>query len=297
MIITSTQIVQMCTKLSALSSNQAGLVTADFLSFANLIMSVLTSELLAAREEYLIYQESLAVVTGDATVRVPYRAVNGEIRHLWFEDSTGARTRLDARTIEDNENYNANDTGPPDGFYIMGNQIVLQPPPSLNGSLVVAYPFRPNQLVDASTTQSISVIAGNVVTVPNIPSNFITGGLFDIIDNASGNAIVYYDQVGTISGNTITFPVNVSLNAVVGNYVCQANQSPVPMLPEEGHTLLLETTVLRLEMIRGNAARIKNSTAIVTDARKAWDLLLLNRVVSKAKATGAGGQQFPLRPW
>ena len=297
MIITSTTIVQLCTKLCALSSNQAGLGTADFLSLANLVMSVLTSELLAAREEYLVWSESLPVVAGDATTRIPYRAVNGELRHLWFEDGTGARTRLDARNIEDMENYATTDTGAPDGFFLMGNQIVLMPPPMAAGNLIVAYPFRPNQLVDPSTTQTIASVTGNVVTVANVPSVFTSGALYDIIDHTSGNPIMYYDQVGTISGNTITFVNNVGTNAVVGNYVCLANQSPVPMIPEEGHTLLLEMTVLRLEMIRGNQARIKNSTAVVQDARKAWDLLLMNRVVSKAKATGAGGQQFPLRPW
>lgn len=296
MIVTSTTLVQMCSKLGVLSSNQAGLSTADFLSFANLVMMVLTSELLAAREEFLIYSESLAVTAGNASVRVPYRAVNGEIRHLWFEDGSGNRTRLWAQAIEDMENYSATATGSPSGFYMMGNQIVLLPTPNANGSLIVAYPFRPNQLVDSSTTQSITGIAGNVITVPNIPTNFVSGALYDIIDHTSGNGIVYYDLVGTVSGSTLTFPTAVP-KAAVGNYVALANQSPVPMLPEEGHGLLLESTVMRLEMIRGNTARVKNSAAIIADSRKAWDMLISNRVVSKAHPSGSGGQQFPLRPF
>jgi hypothetical protein len=35
----------------------------------------------------------------------------------------------------------------------------------------------------------------------------------------------------------------------------------------------------------------------VTDARKAFDALLNNRVVSKPKSTGTGGAQFPVRPY
>lgn len=297
MLISSTSIIQMCSKLAALSSNQAGLASLDFLNLANLVMMVLTSELLAAREEYLIYSESLPVTAGDATIRIPYRAVNGEIRHLWFEDGTGTRTRLWGQAIEDMEDYQTGVLGSPRGFYVMGNQIVLLPTPDTNGSLVVAYPFRPSTLVDSSTTQTITGIASNVVTLPNMPANFVSGALYDIIDHTSGNGIVYYDLVGTISGSTITFPIPVSPNASIGNFIALASQSPIPMLPEEGHGLLLETTVLRLEMIRGNAARIKNSSAVVADARKAWDMLLLNRVVSKAAPAGSGGPQFPMRPF
>lgn len=298
MIISSTTIVQMCSKLGALSSNQAGLVAADFLSLANLVMMVLTSELLNARSEYLIYSESIPVAAGSFSVRIPYRAVNGELRHLWWQDAQGNRTKLWAQAIEDMENYTTTTSGSPSGYYLMGNQVVLLPTPNIAGSLVVAYPFRPSQLVDGSTTQSITVVdpINNIVTVPNIPTNFISGALYDIIDHTSGSGIVYYDLVGVISGNTIAFPSAIP-NAAVGNYLALASQSPVPMIPEEGHGLLLETTVMRVEMMRGNAARVKNSAQVIQDARKAWDSLLINRVVSRAAPAGNGSQQFPVRPW
>lgn len=69
------------------------------------------------------------------------------------------------------------------------------------------------------------------------------------------------------------------------------------MLPEEGHGLLLETTVMLLEMIRGNVQRVKTSQQLVADSRKAWDSLLLNRVVGKARPSGGGGAQGPVRPF
>lgn len=296
MIITSTIIVQMCSKFAALSSNQAGLGTADFLQIANLVMNTLTSEIMAAREEFLIYQESIAVAAGVTSVRVPYRAINGDLRHLWWEDGAGNRTRLNANAIEDMEDYSVTATGTPSGFFMMGNSVILLPIPVTSGSLVVAYPFRPNQIVDATQAQSITAVAGNTITVPSIPTTWLDGMPFDIVDSASGNGIVYYDLIGAIVGNTITFPTAIP-NALVGQYLTWANQSPVPMIPEEGHGLLLETVVMRLEMIRGNKDRVKNSGAVVADARKAWDALLRNRVISKAHPAGSGGQQFPSRPW
>lgn len=296
MIITSTSIVQLCSKMAALSSNQANLSTTDFLNIANMVTTVLVSEVLAAREEYLIFIDTVPVVAGQTNYRIPYRAVNGEVRHLWYENAAGARTRLYPKSIEDMENYSALTVGQPDGFYVLGNHIVLLPTPNTTGSLVMAYPFQPNLLVDGTTTQTVLSKTTNSVTVPNVPTNFVNGALYDIIDNLSGNGIVYYDLVGSIAGNVINFPVAIP-NVAVGNYIALAGQSPVPMIPECGHALLLETTIMRVEMVRGNASRVKNSTTIVQDARKAWDGLLNNRIVSKAHPAGSGGAQFPQRPW
>jgi hypothetical protein len=298
MIVNSTQIVALCSKLGALSSSQANLQASDFLAFSNLVISTLVGEVLGAREEYLVFQDVLPVTAGQTSYRIPYRAVNGEVRHLWFEDGSGSRFRLYAKAIEDMENYLTTSTGYPDGFYVMGNNIELMPPPNVNGTLVMAYPFRPNLLVDATTTQSVIAVdkVNNIVTVPNIPPNFINGALYDLIDHLSGNGIVHYDLVGSISGNTISFPTPIP-DVAVGNYIAQAGQSPVPMIPEEGHPLLLEMTVLRTEMVRGNQARVKNSSAIIQDARKSWEALLNNRIVSKAHPAGSGGAQYPLRPY
>lgn len=299
MLISSTDIVSMCAKLGALSANQAGLQPADFLNLANLVMMTMTSELYAAREDYLTYTEKLPIVGLQAYYRVPPRALNGNIRHLWFEDIDGTRGRLFVKALEDIEFYNATATGTSPNAYMMhGNDIVLLPTPANSrGNLVVSYPFRPNQLVDATTCQQITLITGQTVTVSNIPTNF-GNVLYDIIDHRSGNGIVAYDLLGSVNvaARTITFTGDIS-KVQVGNWLALAGQSPYAMIPEEGHPLLAETTVLRVEMLRGNKARIANSSSIVQDARRAWDALLLSRVLSKPMPAGSGGAQFPLRPW
>ena len=294
MQITSATIVSLCAKLAALSSNQANLATGDFLDFANLSQASIVSEIMAAREEHLITQSTVPVVSGQTAYRIPYRAINGDIRHLWFEDAAGSRYRLWQKDIADIEDYAINASGVPTGFFITGNWLNLLPAPNVSGNLVIAYPFRPNLLVDASTCQQITNINGNVLTVSSIPANFENGGLYDIVDQQSGNGIIGYDLQGSISGNTITFsslPNNVS----VGNWLCMAGETPVPMNPEESHPLLLEMTVMRTEMVRGNAPRIKNSAALIQDARRAFDLLLQNRVISKGHAAGGLNPLLPGR--
>jgi hypothetical protein len=297
MQITSADIVSMCTKLGALSPNQAGLQSSDFLNIANLVTMVLTAELNGSREEYLIYTDAIPVVVGQSHYRIPYRALNSTIRHLWFE-YTDSRYRLFPKEIEFIDAYGVNFQGQPDSFYLQGNDIVLLPTPSIAGTLQVAYPMRPNLLVDVTTCQQAISISGNTVTVANIPLNFVSGIKYDVVDNMSGNSVVLYDLVGTVntSNKTISFPADLS-KVQPGFWICQAGQTPTPNLPEEGHPLLLESCILRVEMLRGNKTRIANSSAIVADARKAWDRLLNNRVVSKPHAAGTGGPQMPVRPW
>ena len=297
MIITTSNLVAMCSKMAALSSNQANLATSDFLNFANLIQQNLAAEILAAREEYLIFQDSVPVSASVATLRIPYRALNGVVRHLWFEDSAVPtnRWRLWAKEIENIEDYSTTVTGNPDSFYVMGSNIVLLPLPVAAGTLQINYPFRPNQLVDSTTCTTVSTVTQTTrtsMTVPNVPTNFVSGGTYDIIDNLSGNGIIYYDQTAFISGNLMTFS-NSLPNIAVGQWVAQANQSPVPMLPEEAHPLLLESTIMRIEIIRGNAQRIKNSAALIQDARRAFDLLLDNRIISKAHSVGGNNPFMP----
>lgn len=298
-MLNSNSIVQMCAKIAALSSNQANLQAADFLSFADLVVDTLCAEIMSSREEFLIYQEPIAVAANQSTVRIPYRALNGIVRYLWWEDGTGQRSRMWAKALEDIENYNTfTSFGTPIGFYLQGNSIILLPTPNIAGTLQVAYPFRPNDLTDVSNTQQIITINGITATVANIPSTWVNGGLYDIIDNRSGNGIIAYDLVGSISGSTISFNQSLAV-ASPGQYIAPAGTTPIPMLPEEAHNLLLEMTVLRIEVIRGNPQRVKNSASLVQDARKGFDHLLSNRVIGKPHATGGGSPHLPrgMRPY
>lgn len=293
MIITTAQIVLQCQKLGTLSANQAGLTTSDILFYANLIAADVTAEILKTREEYLIYEDSISVVAGTANYRVPYRSMGGTIRHLWFEDASGSRTRLNPRFEENIEDFTTTDASAPSGFYMFGNFIVLLPTPNIIGNLIVTYPFRPNLLVDSSTTTSITVVTSPTsMNVSNASALGSGSVILDVIDHRSGNGIVAYDQPATISGSTLTF-TNAIATAAVGNYVARTNESPVYMAPEETHTLLLESTVLRIEELRGNTSRMKASTARVAQAQQTCRDLLNRRVVSKPHPTGGGN---PLQP-
>lgn len=297
MIITTSIIVTQCKKLGALSSNQAGLTNDDFLTYANLAMDELLADIMAVREDYILFVDAIPVTAGNDTYRIPYRAIASTARHVWFVDSGGSRRKLGAKYPENIEDYAvAAQSDTPDGVFVMGNSLVLLPVPDLPGTLEVMYPFNPNQLVDSTTTTTITAVntLTNTITLNSAPSALVTGA-FDIIDHLSGNGIIYYDIQGTVTGSQIIFNQAVPRIAV-GNYVALAGQAPVPMIPEVAHPLLLEMTVLRIEILRGNANRIKVQQTKVDGMHKTLIALIgQSRIVSKAHPVGGGNPMLPMR--
>lgn len=297
MILSSTLFATLIQQLASLSSNQGGLGNDDFFTYANLLMEKVVKEILKTREEYLMFTDTIPIVAGQASYRIPYRSVDGRLRHLWFEDQTGQRRPILPDYFENIESYSSNDRDAPTRFYISSNSVVFLPAPTTStGNLVCVYPFRPNLMVDALTTTTVMSVdyPSNTITVPSVPLNFVSGSLFDLIEHRSGNNILNYDTVGTISGTTITFDEPIP-NVIDGNYVAPAGTSPVFMIPECAQTLLLEHVILRIQEIRGNALQVKASMQRVKDELDTCVSLLSSRVVSKPPVVGGGNPQLPRR--
>jgi hypothetical protein len=245
------------------------------------------SELVAQNENFLVYQDTITATAGQALYRLPYRALGGALTHIVWQNPDGSRNPVSRQELQDIDSFNANDQTTPGRFYITNNYINILPTPTVSGSLIVFYPFLPSPLVVESAAPAITAInyATNTVTVGNVPSNFITGIKYDVIDHLQGNGIVYYDLVGNISGSTIVFTQAIP-NVNVGNYLAVAQQSPVPMVPEVLHKYVVELTVARIEIQRGSTERAKLAGAIIQDIKQRLPLLVGNRLKSKPKTLG-----------
>lgn len=287
MILTSSAIISQIQNYAGLSINQAGLTSAQLLQYATLEMEWMCSEIISQNENFLTYQDSIAASANQTLYRFPYRSVGGVLTHLAWVNGNGSKNILDRAEIQDTDNFNTSDQDTPHRFYVTGNYLNILPTPTIAGTIEIFYPFMPSMLVMESSCPAITSVnyTTRTVTVNSAPTNFQTGIKYDLIDHLAGNGIVYYDLLGTLSGNTISFTQPIT-NVQVGNYIAQAQQSPVPMVPEVLHKYVVELTATRIEVQRGSTERAKLAAAIIQDIKQRLPLLIGNRLKSKPKTVG-----------
>jgi hypothetical protein len=135
------------------------------------------------------------------------------------------------------------------GFYVQGNRLFTTPDNSFTGKLRLYYYHRPSELVLESACATITAIdtTNKKVTVSSVPTPFTTSKTFDFVQaNPQFDALGIDLSVTLISSNNITFSSSLPSGLAVGDYVCLAEQSPVPQIPFEAFDLLVYGAALRL---------------------------------------------------
>jgi hypothetical protein len=246
-------------------------------------------------EEYGIYIKDIPYTTATQRYAIPaVRAVGSKLRNVSFVDSNDNEIRVPRLRPEDMMS-NVNSTGLAInpalwGFYIENNTIVLflgsiAGSSSSFKSLRLRYIRQPNQLIAASSAAQVSGIAGNVVTVTNIPSTYTTALTYDFIAGYPGFDSLADDMVCTnITGLTMTFnslPVdqlgNVTLK--VGDWVCLSNQAPVAQIPFfPGYELLLQLGAAKCLEIHGDVQGFNIAMSQAADMKNYFISVLTPRV-------------------
>lgn len=211
--------------------------TSDFLVlFNNQLKTDITPMMLKLNEEYFLQYKDFTIESG-ARYRIPRRAVGAKIRDLQWIDQSGNISSIDRLFEEDRPEKKS-------GYYMLRNEIELTGD-FTNGTLRMKYFARPNELVLTSACGQISSIDSNnnQVVLTAAPSTFLTGVSCDFVQNNNPYDLLAYDQAITgVSGTTITFS-SLPNGLEVGDWLCLANQSPVPMIPEELHPVLVKSAL------------------------------------------------------
>jgi len=291
-IFTTSTLLTELKRRAMLSPSQLGLTDADLLALATTEMqSNLVPLIVKQHSGYLLYTDAISVSASATFVRFPERCVGQTLRHLYWVDAASERYDL-AEYRPDDLVEISGDTAPyPTKFVVEGSRIRLFPTPTAAGTLYVTYAFRPNDLCVESSARRVTAVdsSARTVTLASTPSAFTTSVLYDIVQHRSGNECILHDLTATdISSNVITFAVGTDLsNVEVNNWVSLTKTSPVPMLPEDLHNLLIEMTVGRLFMMRGMKDQATMSAASVKQMREQFLPALTNaRVVSKPRRLG-----------
>lgn len=303
--LTSSTLIDAIKREAMLPTNQATFTSDDFLKMANLEMRIsVVPSLLIYHQEYLVRDSnSITLMANQNNYAIPYRAVGGKFREVFYKDINGQLRSMTRISPDDRPYYQTtNFQNRFIYFFIEGNDVVLMPDvgPNPTGSLIFSYYLRPNDLVDESrvaTIKSISINTGlgtTSFTVDNVPSNldsftqkgisytgFTTAVQYDILQTLPGHrtwsldvTAITVDSVNKI----ITFNTSdISSQISQGDYIAIATEAIIPQIPADMHDVLAQRVASRCLEALGDQAGLQAANMRIKEMEFKSGTLVDNR--------------------
>jgi len=301
--LTSSSLIDTVKREAMIPTSESTFTASDFLAIANQEMKIgIMPTVMEFHQEYCVVDSDLIpLLPNTNNYAIPYRAVGGKFREVFYKDTNGNLRSLTRISPDDRPYYQqSNFQNRFLYFFIEGNNVVLVPDvgPNPVGSLIFSYYMRPNELVDesrVSTVLSSSVVGSStILTVDQIPSNltpFLQGGTtitgfstsakMDILQRQPGHKTLSMDVFPTaLDPVNLTITFNTSdLNAsmVPGDYVAFSGESIIPQIPTDLHDMLSQRVVHRCVQALGDAQAVQMSGAKLAEMEKHTGFLIDNR--------------------
>lgn len=289
--LTSTTLIESVKRRASIPEDQATFTSEDFLALANEeIDNALVPLILSMQEEYFVYPETVALVASTSRYAIPYRAIGGKLRDLFYQDTNGQLHEMSRIAPEEKVTFQEN----PDSntyfkyFYVEGNNVVLAPTVGSSpvGSLVFTYYLRPNDLVEADEVAFITDIDtsgdNTIYTVTQVPEDFSASTEMDVNQTKSGHKIRVFDlsPVAVNSGtNQITFlTADLPTDIIVGDHIALAGQCFIPQIPSDLHSILAQRVAQRCLESMGDAAGLQAASVKLQEMETRSSTLIDNRV-------------------
>lgn len=301
--LTSTTLIETIKREGLIPASQNTFTDSDFLAMANqeIRISLIPSILQYHEEYYVRDSEAIALEANVSSYPIPYRAIGGKFRALFYQDSSGNLRSMTRISPDDRPLYqgSVNDNNCII-FYISGNEVVLLPGVGATptGSLVFSYYLRPNELVDENRTSMITGISvgasTTVYTVDSIPQNltsfvqdgvsltgFSTMSKLDVLQSKPGHKTICFDITPTAidtTNKTITFNnTDLESSIVVGDVIAFAGECIIPQIPSDLHDVLVQRVILKCNSALGDAQGVQIVSARVAEMEKNTGTLVDNR--------------------
>jgi hypothetical protein len=249
------------------------------------IDSGLLHTLLTLNEENLVIKQDFQKSAGQNRFKIPYRAVGNKLREVSIVTSDNKEHNLARVGIEDLPEFQGFLSDRIGTFYVEGDEIVL-----VNSNLDtfdkirMYYHLRPNTLVPSKETGKIVGIdkATGTIIIDKFPDKFSTNTLFDFVGHRSPNKILRFDIAPT-SKNANTFslvfnPEDLPKDLLIGDFLCLAEQTPVPNVPTEMHPLLCQRAAVHILESLGDSANMNNAMVRLKQMEISVQSILNNRV-------------------
>lgn len=260
----------------------------DFLAFANEEMDLgIIPHVLTFHEEYFVRTDLVTLEPNVNRYQIPSRAVGGKLRELAYQDNGGNIFEMSRVKVDDIATYQNNVIQ--SGFtlfYVEGDEICLLPLTGNNptGFLRFSYYLRPNEIVSQSRVSivtNVNRVTGEI-SVDKVPDNITFGDVLDIVQTKSPHRTLKVDVTPMAidnAGKTFTFDLaDIPSNLVPGDQIALAEETIVPQIPTDLHSMLSQRVAARCLESMGDAAGLQAANVKLTEMEQKTGTIIQDRV-------------------
>ena len=286
---TADQLVEDIKSLSILPDSQLLLQTEEILRMMNFQMRASLVPLIdSAAEEFFVHDEDIDYDGTETVFNIPTRAVGTKLRDVVFVDSNGNEVgipRLRPEQLKTNYGYGIGLAFGLYGFILKDQTVQLfigssQSAPSYP-TLRLKFFRRPSDCVTVNDCGQITLIntATREVTVDAAPTDWSTDLLFDFVKGSphftsKGDSLA----IDSIAGNTLTFTDELPDDLVVGDWIAEEGETPIPQVPYEAFPLLTQLTIIKTLEANRDTDGMKNAMATLEEMKKSFLQIITPRV-------------------
>ena len=275
-VLTGDKLIESVRNRAMIPNDNSVFNDTNILSILNEELDVqLLDKLLSLHEEHLTVHVDIPR-NSDGVYDIPYRAIGNKIRDCSLILGDGNVYELAQISLGELPDYTYDQSSYSssglDKFYVESNQIKILQPSRSYSSIRIYYYIRPNYITKLDQAGVISAITTTdtevTFTFSSFPSKFTESLEYDIVGARTPNKIKAWD-LSPISGE-----VNSSLKYIkflksdledtlsdikVGDYLCKAEESPVPNIPTEMHPVLSQLASIHILESLGDSEALANA--------------------------------------
>jgi len=243
------------------------------LAYEEFLTNVLP-EIRKARGNYYVASQDYTVTSGTSSFRIPSRAQGASLRDVTFINSDGTGFSLPEIPLEDVDYYNTSGStwwSTAFCYCIEGNNVLIRPEPTQQGTLRLRYYDRPGRLVVNSAAMQITGITpfGPVtVLAGNVPAAWLNENKFDIISGSPtfddlNDGITSTGVTIGVGGSLIVSASDLSADVKLGDWVSLETESAVVQLTVELQPALISATCVRILEALGDLGAVQTAQALL----------------------------------
>lgn len=248
------------------------------------ILGIMTDELrttiapfmMQFREEYFVVSTDFTITNSTTEFSIPTRAVAGGLRDLKLVNGDDTESDVPILNMEYQQSHYY-------GFYLQGNKVkLIQPANYTTFTLRMYYFVRQPTLVETTDCAKVATVGDTTFTVDSIPAAMTSGQNVDIVQAVPPFNLLSQKISATWTGTTVT-PSTMPTGLAIGDYMCNVEESPIPLIPVELRPLLVQSTVMRFNEILADSKGLKQSTEKFNTLKQSLTDLLSPRVSGELK--------------